>query len=55
MTTTEERISRVEATQDERGKRLESIERRLDRYFLTLLTIEIGGFVALATLIIQLT
>ena len=51
----EARIGRVEGQLDQVIERLNNMERRLDRYFLTLLTIMIGGFIALATLIIRIS
>lgn len=51
----EARIGRIEGQLDQVIERLNSMERRLDRYFLTLLTIMIGGFISLATLIIRIS
>ncbi len=51
----ETRIGRIEGQLDQVIERLNNMERRLDRYFLTLLTIMIGGFIVLATLIIRIS
>ncbi len=51
----EARVGRVEGQLEQVIDRLNSMERRLDRYFLTLLAIMLGGFIALATLIIQIS
>ncbi len=51
----EARIGRVEGQLDQVIERLNNMERCLDRYFLTLLNIMIGGFIALATLIIRIS
>ena len=51
----EARIGRIEGQLDQVIERLNNMERCLDRYFLTLLTIMIGGFIALATLIIRIS
>ena len=53
--TREARIGRIEGQLDQVIERLNNMERRLDRYFLTLLTIMIGGFIAVATLIIRIS
>ncbi len=51
----EARIGRIEGQLDQVIERLNNMERRIDRYFLTLLTIMLGGFIALATLIIRIS
>lgn len=49
------RIGRIEGQLDQVIERLNNMERRQDRYFLTLLTIMIGGFIALGTLIMRIS
>ena len=59
--TTEERVSRLEGSVEVWDKRFDDLNDRLDelnrnmwRMFLTLLTLQVGGFIALATLILRL-
>ena len=58
--TTEERVSRLEGVLEVWEKRFDDLKHRLDemnrtmwRMFITLLTLQIGGFIALATLILR--
>ncbi len=61
VTATEERVSRLEGSVEVWDKRFGDLNDRLDelnrnmwRMFLTLLTLQVGGFIALATLILRL-
>ena len=61
VTTIEERVSRLEGSVEVWDKRFDDLNDRLDelnrnmwRMFLTLLTLQVGGFIALATLILRL-
>ena len=60
MTTIEERVSRLEGVSEIWERRFDDMNRRLDElnrnmwgFFLTLLTLQVGGFIALATLILR--
>ena len=60
-TTTEERVSRLEGVAEVWDRRFDDLNHRLDvmnrtiwRMFITLLTLQVGGFVALATLILRM-
>ena len=57
---TEERVSRLEGSSEIWERRFDDLNHRLDelnsnmwRMFLTLLTLQVGGFIALATLILR--
>ncbi len=59
--TTEERVGRLEGILEVWERRFDDLKHRLDemnrntwRFFLVLLTLQIGGFIALATLILRL-
>ena len=59
-TTTEERVSRLEGGSEVWERRFDDLNHRLDelnsnmwRMFLTLLTLQVGGFITLATLILR--
>ena len=58
--TTDERVSRLEGILEVWERRFDDLKYRLDemnrnmwRMFITLLTLQIGGFIALATLILR--